>query len=300
MFPALPEAGGLARAELEHLLRWQMEMGVDIAVDAEPRNRFVDSAADFARQKAVRVEAAAAPPAPQGAAPKAPLPSRPFEPAPQRAVGPAAVLLAQDAAAQSAREQARMARTLDELRATLEAFDGCALKRTASRLVFLNANPQARIMFVDEAPGDDDDRQGLPFVGRNGRLLDTMLAAIGLDRTHVYLANIVPWRPPGNRKPTVQEMAICLPFLRRQIELVNPDLIVCLGDIATQALLGVKGTIMSTRGNWYDLEIEPEAGARTIQALATLRPSYLLQMPSAKRHVWRDLRALHKAIAAAT
>src|SRR6202166_4712739 len=136
---------------------------------------------------------------------------------------------APDEAAMAARAAAKSAKTLDELRAILEKFDGCALKATATQLVFADGNPQARGMFVGEAPGRDEDIEGLPFVGRSGKLLDRMLAAIGLDRTSTYIANIVPWRPPGNRTPTPQESAICLPFTLRQIELVDPDVLVCLG-----------------------------------------------------------------------
>ena len=140
----------------------------------------------------------------------------------------------------AAREAARSAASLDELRAMLARFDGCPLKRTATQLVFADGNPKARVMFVGEAPGSDEDIQGLPFVGRSGKLLDLMMAAIGLDRTHVYIANVVPWRPPGNRTPTPQETAICLPFTLRQFELADPEILVCLGNPSTQTLLSLK------------------------------------------------------------
>ena len=146
-------------------------------------------------------------------------------------------MLAPEAAIASAREAARTAPSLDALRALLENFDGCALKSTATRLVFADGNPQARIMFVGEAPGRDEDIEGLPFVGRSGKLLDRMIAAIGLDRSKAYIANVIPWRPPGNRTPTPQETQICLPFIQRQIELVNPDVLVTLGNPSTQTLL---------------------------------------------------------------
>ena len=137
----------------------------------------------------------------------------------------------------AAREAARSAKNLEELRAILEAFEGCMLRATATRLVFADGNPQARVMFVGEAPGRDEDIAGLPFVGRSGKLLDRMMAAIGLDRTQAYIANVVPWRPPGNRTPTPQETAICLPFIRRQIDLAEADILVCLGQPSTQTLL---------------------------------------------------------------
>ncbi len=144
---------------------------------------------------------------------------------------------APEAAIASAREAARTAPSLEVLRDLLENFDGCALKSTATRLVFADGNPHARVMFVGEAPGREEDIEGLPFVGRSGKLLDRMIAAIGLDRSKVYIANVIPWRPPGNRTPTPQETQICLPFIQRQIELVDPDVLVTLGNPSTQTLL---------------------------------------------------------------
>ena len=179
------------------------------------------------------------------------------------------------------------------LRALLEKFDGCALKSTATRLVFADGNPQARIMFVGEAPGRDEDIEGLPFVGRSGKLLDRMIAAIGLDRSKAYIANVIPWRPPGNRTPTPQETQICLPFIQRQIELVNPDVLVTLGNPSTQTLLSTREGIMKTRGEWFDYD----TGTRMIRAMATFHPAYLLRSPSYKRMSWQDLRAIAKALA---
>ena len=174
----------------------------------------------------------------------------------------------------------------------MEKFDGCALKSTATRLVFADGNPQARIMFVGEAPGREEDIEGLPFVGRSGKLLDRMIAAIGLDRTSAYIANVIPWRPPGNRTPTPQETQICLPFIQRQIELVNPDVLVTLGNPSTQTLLSTREGIMKTRGRWFDYD----TGTRVIRALATFHPAYLLRSPSYKRMAWQDLRAIAKAL----
>src|SRR6266550_3291234 len=199
--------------------------------------------------------------------------------------------IAPAAAISSAREAARTAPTLEALRALLENFDGCALKHTATRLVFADGNPQARIMFVGEAPGRDEDIEGLPFVGRSGKLLDRMLAAIGLDRTKVYIANIVPWRPPGNRTPTPVETQICLPFVQRQIELINPDVLVTIGQPSTGALLGVQG-IMRNRGRWFPFQ----TGTREIRAMPMLHPAYLLRSPIGKRLAWRDMLAIKKAL----
>ena len=192
----------------------------------------------------------------------------------------------------SARDAARSAQSLDELRSLLESFDGCALKFTASRLVFADGNPQARLMLVGEAPGRDEDIAGLPFVGRSGQLLDRMIGAIGLDRTKVYIANIIPWRPPGNRTPTPQETQICLPFTLRQIELANPDILVCLGGPSSQTLLGVKEGIKRTRGKWFTYD----TGKREIRAIATFHPAYLLRSPLEKRFAWRDFLAVKKAL----
>jgi DNA polymerase len=193
----------------------------------------------------------------------------------------------------AAREAAKSAKTLDELRALLTDFEGCALRATATQLVFADGNPEAKVMFVGEAPGYDEDIIGRPFVGRSGKLLDLMMGAIGLDRTKVYIANVVPWRPPGNRTPTPQETAICLPFIRRQIELANPDFLVCLGGPAMQTLLGIKDGITRSRGRWMGFD----TGSREIRALATFHPAFLLRSPLQKRFAWRDFLALKKALA---
>jgi uracil-DNA glycosylase family 4 len=202
-------------------------------------------------------------------------------------------LVAPDAAAMQAREAAKGAKTLDELRAILENFEGCALKSTATQLVFADGNPKARLMLIGEAPGRDEDIEGLPFVGRSGKLLDLMLAAIGLDRSKVYIANIVPWRPPGNRTPTPQESQICLPFIKRQIELVDPDIIVCLGGPSAQTLLGIKDGITKTRGRWFTYH----TGTREIRAMPTFHPAFLLRSPLQKRYAWRDFLTIKKALA---
>ena len=210
---------------------------------------------------------------------------------PAPAARPAAAL-SQDSAVASAREQAASAGTLDELRAKLSAFDGCALKNAATQLVFADGAPDARLMVVGEGPGAEEDRIGKPFVGPAGQLLDKMLAAIGLNRTKVYIANVVPWRPPGNRAPTPQELALCLPFIRRQIELVSPDFLVLLGASSAQTLLNEKEGIMRLRGHWHDYD----CGGRKIKALPMLHPAYLLRAPLKKAQAWRDLRSLRHAL----
>ena len=207
--------------------------------------------------------------------------------------GIAAAPSSPEVAVMAARAAAQSAETLDELRALLEAFEGCMLRATATQLVFADGNPAARVMFVGEAPGRDEDIAGLPFVGRSGKLLDRMIEAIGLDRTQVYIANIVPWRPPGNRTPTPHESAICLPFIRRQIELADPDILVCLGQPSTQTLLETKEGITRTRGRWLKFD----TGSREIRALATYHPAFLLRSPLQKRLAWRDFLAIKRALA---
>jgi uracil-DNA glycosylase len=201
-----------------------------------------------------------------------------------------------EVAIMAAREAAAKAKTLDELRALLDGFRGCGLRATATQLVFADGNPQAHIMFVGEAPGYEEDMTGKPFVGRSGKLLDRMMEAIGLDRSKAYIANVVPWRPPGNRTPTPQETAICLPFIRRQIELADPDVLVCLGGPAAQTLLGIKDGITRMRGRWFPYDI----GTRDTRAIATLHPAYLLRQPLQKRLAWRDFLAIKKALAASS
>ena len=261
------------RAPTVHeLLAFYLEAGVDCALMDEPVNRVSDGSAgprDAPQSSPVRTAPATMP------------------------MARAETALAPEATIQSAREAARTAPSLEVLRAMLEKFDGCALKSTATRLVFADGNPQARIMFVGEAPGREEDIEGLPFVGRSGQLLNRMIAAIGLDRRSAYIANVIPWRPPGNRTPTPQETQICLPFIQRQIELVNPDVLVTLGNPSTQTLLSTREGIMKTRGRWFDYD----TGSRTIRALPTFHPAYLLRSPSYKRLAWQDLRAIAKALA---
>jgi DNA polymerase len=259
------------------LLAFYLEAGVDCALTETPVNRLSDA-------EIIVPKPSQAPPSPVRAIPAAPATIAP-------ARGETA--LAPEAAIISAREAARTAPTLEALRTLLDNFDGCALKHTATRLVFADGNPQARVMFVGEAPGREEDIEGLPFVGRSGKLLDRMIAAIGLDRSCAYIANVIPWRPPGNRTPTPQETQICLPFIQRQIELVNPDVLVTLGNPSTQTLLSTREGIMKTRGKWFDYD----TGTRVIRALATFHPAYLLRSPSYKRMAWQDLRAIAKALA---
>jgi uracil-DNA glycosylase len=265
---------------IRELLAFYTEAGVDVALGEKPNDWLsaeppAPSVASEPKSAAIQQNVSTA------RRPSVSLPIQPSGPVPQPP----------DAAVMSAREAARSAASLDELRAILDCFEGCALKSGASRLVFADGTPGSRLMLVGEAPGAEEDRQGLPFVGRSGQLLDRMLAAIGLDRTKVYIANIVPWRPPGNRTPTPVETQICLPFVQRQIELANPDILVTVGQPSTGALLSVQG-IMKNRGRWFAYQ----TGMREIRAMPMLHPAYLLRSPIGKRLAWRDLLTIKKAL----
>jgi DNA polymerase len=254
------------------LLKWYVEVGADEAMAEAPLDRF----------RAPEAPPAAASPAPERLSDREPPRPRPVPAAPARR------LAAPDAAADDARALAASCASLDALREAMERFEGSALRATATRLVFADGNPSASVMLVGEAPGAEEDRQGKPFVGQSGQLLDRMLAAIGLDRTKVYIANVLPWRPPGNRKPTPAETNLHLPFLERQIELVGPRHLVLLGATSTAALLGTNEGITKLRGRWYEW--------RGIPALASYHPAYLLRQPASKRDAWRDFLDLAKRL----
>lgn len=265
---------------LTQLLRWYADMGVDIALDEAPHDRLAEaqaSASPIAREPERVIQREEPPRQPTAST------------TPPRAASTAAFA---EEAEQDARAAAASAQTLAELREQLLRFTGCGLKTTATQLVFGDGEAGAEIMFVGEAPGADEDRQGAPFVGRAGQLLNKMLASIGLERSQVYIANIVPWRPPGNRTPTPIETAACLPFIQRQIELVGPKILVCLGAPSAQTLLGSKDGIMRLRGRWFNYA----AGNATIKAIAMLHPAYLLRQPAQKKLAWQDLRLLAREI----
>jgi uracil-DNA glycosylase len=254
------------------LLTFDQEAGVDALVGELPVDRLAgDPPGDI---PAAASEAVAPRSSPQVAAPPA-QPPRTVSARDLDSKGRATAPPSPDAAVMAAREAARTAVSLEELRAIVERFEGCALRNTATRLVFADGNPRSRVMFVGEAPGRDEDIEGLPFVGRSGKLLDLMMAAIGLDRT-----------------PTPQESAICLPFILRQIELANPDVLVCLGGPSAATLLNIRDGILKARGRWFT----HQTGTRDIRAIATLHPAYLLRQPLQKRLAWRDFLAIKKAL----
>lgn len=253
---------GLATREL---LRWYLEAGVDETIGESPMDRF-----------------AAPPPAAAVTSRRAAPP--PPEPAPRP-----------EPLASTAAHLANAARSLDELHRALESFDACPLKRTAATTVFADGNPNARVMAIGEAPGAEEDRMGLPFVGPSGKLLDRMLASIGLERSrNVYITNVVNWRPPGNRKPSPEEVAMLLPFIERHIELVDPAILILFGGAAATALLANSGNISQMRGRWQDYS--SPGLPRPVHAMATYHPAFLLRTPGKKSEAWRDLLAVRQRL----
>lgn len=262
--------------ELMALLDFYAASGVDLALDEAPHNRFKEvrpkaqnpAVPDQNRQQAAGQKAS-------------------ILPAPATSSGPPIPV---DEAVMAARATAADAKNLDELRHLVAHFEGCSLRQSARHLVFADGTADARIMLIGEAPGREEDRQGKPFVGRSGQLLDKMLAAIDLDRESVYITNTLPWRPPGNRTPSPIEQEICAPFVKRQIELVDPEILVFLGAASAKLLTGRSDGILKLRGRWLDYQ----SSTTSIQAIATLHPAYLLRQPIQKRLAWQDLMMIQK------
>ncbi len=257
------------------LLEWYRAMGADEAIAGTPQDWFARELQADASPALLSVTSAPGIKQKPLERPKARLPQP--SPKPETSAG-----------AMNARELAKSAATLDELRALLENFEGCGLKKTASRLCLSRGSQTARVMLIGEAPGKDEDIQGEPFVGRAGQLLDRMLAAINLTEADVYITNLVFWRPLGNRTPSPEEVQICQPFVERQIELLSPQILVFLGNAAAKQLTGATEGIMKLRGKWLNYS--------GIRAMATLHPAYLLRNPLAKRLAWRDLLAIRDAL----
>ncbi len=177
-------------------------------------------------------------------------------------------------------------KTLEELKNAMLAFTGCALKKTALNTVFCDGNPNADVMLVGEAPGADEDMQGLPFVGQSGQLLSKIFQAIGLSRDKLYISNILPWRPPGNRTPTNEEIAICQPFIEQHIQLVKPKLLVFLGGVSAKTLLKTTEGITKLRGQFHEYKTHQ---GDVIPCFATYHPAYLMRSPGQKAQVWHDV-----------
>jgi DNA polymerase len=263
---------GADRSDAVRALAWQIAVGIDEAVGDEPIDRLNRPA-----------DKTAAPPIAQEIA-------APMRAMPVAAPSPMETPFGTPAVTAAARDLAAAANTLDELKDAIANFEGLGLKATATNLVFADGNPQAPLMLIGEAPGAEEDRRALPFVGASGQLLDRMLAAIGRDRSNCYITNIVNWRPPGNRKPSPAEMAMSLPFISRHIALVNPAVILLLGDTAAKTLTGRSEGITRLRGRWHDLA-KPDS-AETIPTLPSFHPAFLLRSPAQKREAWTDLLAI--------
>jgi DNA polymerase len=286
---------------LRNALLLQIEAGVDEAIAEAPIDR-------FALRPPPAAPAPSRPSAPQHVSPPV-APARPMAPArpappPARVTRPAspAALVMAETALGAARAAAMAAPTLADLRAVVEAFDGCALKETATHTVFADGAEGASAMFIGEAPGADEDRIGKPFVGVSGQLLDRMIGTIGLSRSlNAYITNILFWRPPGNREPSSEEIALCLPFVMRHIELVRPRVLVFLGGPSAKTLLGRAEGITRLRGKWQAFRTQgmQERGEPPIAAIAMFHPAYLLRTPGAKREAWRDLVAIKARLAEA-
>jgi DNA polymerase len=273
------------RAALLAALRLQMEWGADEALADAPLDRTALSAA-------LPPPGAPFPPATA----KAPAAARPARPAPGSGAGGGLLVpAAAPPAASRAAELAAAAGSLGALREAMAAFEGSPLRETATNLVFADGAPASGLMFIGEAPGADEDRLGRPFVGVSGRLLDRMLASIGLGRERdFYVTNILPFRPPGNRTPTDAEIALFLPFVLRHVELAAPRVLVLLGGTAAKALLRSREGITRLRGRWH--AVAPREGAAALPALATLHPAYLLRNPAAKKDAWHDLLLLRRRL----
>ena len=256
-------------------LRWHIEMGVDELIDDQPVDRY----------------AAAAIPRAAVAVPSPSANSQPTRPAASASLGQP---LAPSEGARDAIAIARDANSIEDLRERLETFEGCALKFTATNTVFADGDPASDIMFIGEAPGVDEDRQGLPFVGASGQLLNRMLSALGRERTSIYISNILFWRPPGNRSPTAAETAACLPFVQRHIELARPKVLVFLGGSSAKTMLDRTEGIMRLRGKWFDYMSE-ELGT-PIPAMPTFHPAFLLRQSAQKREAWRDFLAIQEKL----
>lgn len=274
------------------LLKLYIEWGADEAIEPTPQSRL---GATLLRP-AIPAQKPSQPSQPGPQLSEQPIPAFRPAPAPARAPGPMLGPMDQ-AAVLSAREAARGAPDLAALKEALARFDGVSLSKTATNLVFADGNPKAKVMLVGEAPGADEDRLGLPFVGVSGQLLDRMMATIGLDRTSFYITNVCFWRPPGNRKPTDLELAAQKPFVERHIELVAPEVLILVGAAAAQGLLGTTEGITRLRGRWFQYRPGSTGGQEgpTIPAMPIFHPAYLLRQPAQKRETWRDLQKVKES-----
>ena len=276
-------------------LQWYVDQGVDEAIADTPWDRFATPTAAAPANVAKAPVVPQSTQSPAGQTPTGQAPAAQPSTAPP-SLGPGPPPRAPMPAAQPAPIPADLAAAEDlaALRTLLDQYEGCALKATATNTVFGAGPANANLMIIGEAPGEEEDRQGEPFVGASGQLLDRMLAAIGLERAGVYITNTIYWRPPGNRTPTPAEIQACLPFLRRQIALIQPQILLLVGGAAAKTMLQRTEGIMRLRGRWFEYETGEDAPS--IPAMATFHPAYLLRSPAQKREAWRDLQALQNRL----
>ena len=259
------------------LLQWYLQSGVDEALEDQPVNRLEKFGPDQVDQRKMQpIHQNLVTNDPQNNNPPVSLENK----APPE-------LLSKEEITRKANISANEASSLRELKIALESFEGCPLKKTAKNLVFGDGPINADLMFIGEAPGAEEDRHGVPFIGPAGKLLDRMLAAIEVPREDTYITNILPWRPPGNRSPTDSEISACIPFIQRHIELIDPKILIMVGGTAAKTLLETSQGIIRSRGKWYNYNVE--ALRKTIPARAILHPAYLLRSPAHKKETWFDL-----------
>ncbi|MEM9677885.1 MAG: uracil-DNA glycosylase [Pseudomonadota bacterium] len=275
--------------DLHELLQWYHDAGVDLSLEDAPVDRFAESARMAEAQVAKRAaklptKGQTEPQAQKRAVPPSVTGKRTEPATSKRANAPGPAVVQNSETVAQAKALAEQADNLDALKFAIEGFEGCNLKFTAKSTVFADGNPKARLMLVGEAPGREEDEQGVPFVGRSGQMLDKILKALSYNRSDVYITNVLPWRPPGNRTPTPAESEICRPFLEKHIALVNPHILVAVGGAATKTLLSTKEGIVSLRGRWQSVTF----GNSTYALMPTFHPSYLLRSPSQKKYAWHD------------
>lgn len=269
--------------DLQAILNWYVDAGITVAVGDEPRSLYANKTIEETSLSSLPSETSPKASLPLPNVVKS-IPIQKFDVNPMKKIIPSAGNLL-----------AQQCQTLDELHRALQDFNDCPLKFTATNLVFSDGNPNAKIMVIGEAPGADEDIQGKPFVGLSGQLLDRMFATIGLSRqSNLYIANISPWRPPANRQPTPQEIAQCLPFVQRHIELINPQILILVGGVSAKAILNTNEGIMRLRGRWHN-HISPGL-AMPIKCMATFHPAFLLRSPGQKAQVWQDLLLIQQEI----
>lgn len=269
--------------DLTAALQWHIDAGCDECVEDEPINRFelIDAAPGMAAPQQMQAQSNVT-----SSVSTSPGVSRGAKVDPRE--------INNNQQVRSAVMLAAQAKSIDDLRQVLDTFEGCILKKTATNLVLSDGPADAKLMLVGEAPGAEEDRQGLPFVGPSGQLINAILGSVGIAREEVMVSNTVFWRPPGNRTPTTQEAAVCKPFIERLIEIVDPKILICVGAPSAHTLLGETQGISRLRGKWFSFQT-PNL-SHPIDATALFHPTYLQTTPIKKRDVWNDIRMIKRKL----